>query len=74
MKAKIKIITTAQIIVLALLLRGLGSSFAAGPSKVSPDEALKRLLRGNARFVSGHLTHAGPEQMAEARGAVADLL
>jgi hypothetical protein len=54
MKAKIKIITTAQITALALLLGGLGSSFAAGPSKVSPDQALKRLLQGNARFVSGH--------------------
>jgi hypothetical protein len=51
MKAKIKIIITAQITVLALRLRGLGSSFAAGPSKVSPDEALKGLLQGNARFV-----------------------
>jgi len=69
MKAKIKIITTAQITALAFLLAGLGSSFAAGPSKVSPHEALKRLLQGNARFVSGHLTHAGPEQIAEARGA-----
>jgi len=60
MKAKIKIITTAQITALAFLLAGLGSSFAAGTSKVSPHEALKRLLQGNARFVSGHLTHAGP--------------
>jgi len=30
MKAKTKIITTAQITALALLLGGLGSSFAAG--------------------------------------------
>ena len=70
MKAKIKIIAIAQITALALFL-GLVSSFAAGPSKVSPDQAFKRLLPGNARFVSGHLTHAGPEQIAEARGAVA---
>jgi hypothetical protein len=47
MKAKIKIITTAQITALALLLGVLGSSFASGPSKVSPDQALKRLLQGN---------------------------
>jgi hypothetical protein len=32
MKAKIKIITTAQITALAFLLAGLGSSFAAVPS------------------------------------------
>ena len=69
MKAKIKIITTAQITALAFLLAGLGSSFATGPLKVSPHEALKRLLQGNARFVSGHLTHAGAEQIAKARGA-----
>jgi carbonic anhydrase len=71
MQAKIEIIITAQMAALALLLSSLSSSFAAGPSKVGPDEALKRLLQGNARFVSGHLTHAGPEQIAEARGAVA---
>jgi hypothetical protein len=33
MKAKIKIITTAQITALALLLGGLGSAFAAGHRK-----------------------------------------
>jgi carbonic anhydrase len=71
MKAKTEIIITAQIAAMALLLGGFANSFAAGTSKVSPDEALKRLLQGNARFVSGHLTHAGPEEIAEARGAVA---
>src|SRR5271165_366297 len=67
MKAKTEIIIAA----LALLLGRFTNSFAAGPSTVSPNEALKRLMRGNARFVSGHLIHAGPEEMAEARGAVA---
>jgi carbonic anhydrase len=71
MKAKTEIIITAQIAAMALLLGGFANSFAVGTSKVSPDEALKRLLQGNARFVSGHLTHAGPEEIAEARGAVA---
>ncbi len=68
MQAKAKILVISQIAALTLVLGGLVSSFAAEPSKVSPDEALKRLLEGNARFVSGHLTHAGPEQIAEARG------
>jgi len=67
MKAKTEIIIAA----LALLLGGFANSFAAGPSTVSPNEALKRLMRGNACFVSGHLIHAGPEEIAEARGAVA---
>jgi carbonic anhydrase len=70
MQAKTKIGIIAQIAALALVLSSLGNSFAAGLSEVSPDEALNRLLQGNARFVSGHLTHAGPEQIAEARGAV----
>jgi carbonic anhydrase len=60
----------AQIAALATVTSGLVSSFAAEPSKVTPDEALKLLVQGNARFVSGHLTHAGPEQIAEARGAL----
>jgi carbonic anhydrase len=68
MQAKAKILVISRIAALTLVLGGLVSSFAAEPSKVSPDEALKRLLEGNARFVSGHLTHAGPEQIAEARG------
>ena len=59
----------AQITALATVAGGLVSSFAAEPSKVTPDEALKQLVEGNARFVSGHLTHAGPEQIAEARSA-----
>jgi carbonic anhydrase len=59
----------AQIAALATVASGLVSSFAAEPSKVTPDEALKQLIEGNARFVSGHLTHAGPEQIAEARSA-----
>src|SRR5438132_1987946 len=71
MKTKVQISVSPQIAALVLLLSGLGNSFAAGPSTVSPDEALKRLLRGNARFVSGHLAHAGPEEIAEARSAVA---
>jgi hypothetical protein len=43
MKAKIKSIKIAQITASAFLLAALASSFAAGPSNVSPDEALKRL-------------------------------
>jgi carbonic anhydrase len=65
-----KILTIAQIATLAAVLGGVVSSLGAEPSKVNPDEALKRLIQGNARFVSGHLTHAGPEEIAEARGAV----
>jgi carbonic anhydrase len=74
MKAKIEIIVTAQIAALALLwalLCGLGNSFAAGPATVSADEALKRLMQGNARFVSGHMTYAAYAHVAETRGAVA---
>lgn len=60
----------AKIAALAFLLSSLGSTSAAEPSKSKPDEALKRLVQGNARFVSDHLTHASPEQIAVARGAV----
>src|SRR5258707_13962714 len=61
----------AKITVSAFLLGALASSFAAGPSNVSPDEALKRLTLGNARFRFGHMTHVAPEHVAEARRAVA---
>ena len=74
MKAKIEIIIPAQIAGLALmwaLLCGLGNSFGAGSATLSADEALKRLMRGNARFVSGHMTYAAYKHVAEARGAVA---
>jgi hypothetical protein len=47
-----------QIAALALALSGLGNSFAAGPSEVSPDEALQRLRQGNARSVSGAVAGA----------------
>jgi carbonic anhydrase len=67
-----KILFIAQIATLAAVTSGLVNSFAAEPSKVSPDEALKLLVEGNARFVSGHLTHAGPEQIAEARGTLSE--
>ena len=70
MQTKSQLVMIAQIAALALALTGLGSSLAAGPASVSSDEALRRLVQGHARFVSGHLTHAGPEQIAEARIAV----
>jgi hypothetical protein len=53
-KARIIIGVVALI---ALLGFNLGSSLATTSPNVSPDEALKRLMEGNARFVSGHLTH-----------------
>ena len=71
MQAKAKIVVISQIAALTLALGSLANSFAAEPSKVSPDEALKHLVEGNARFVSGHLIHAGPEQVAEARSTAA---
>jgi len=71
MKAKIKRFTIAQITASAFLLGALASSFAAGPSNVSPDEALKRLMQGNTRFVFGHMTHVASGQVVEARRAVA---
>src|SRR5258708_25983254 len=71
MKAKIKSPNIAQITASAFLLGALASSFAAGPSNVSPDEALKRLMQGNTRFVFGHMTHVASGQVAEARRAVA---
>jgi carbonic anhydrase len=70
MQAKTAVFITAHIVALALFLSDLGSSFAVGPSKVSPDEALNRLMQGNARFASGHLTHARPEQIVEARSTL----
>jgi carbonic anhydrase len=71
MKIKTKIAITAQMVAWALLLAAPGNSFASEPSKVSPDEALKRLVQGNARFVAGHMTHVAPEHVASVRRAVA---
>jgi carbonic anhydrase len=72
MKAKTKIIITTQIVALALLFAALGNSVScAEPAKVSADEALKRLIQGNARFVAGHMAHVAPEHVASARRAVA---
>jgi hypothetical protein len=56
-------------VALALLLAALGNSFGAEPAKVSADEALKRLIQGNARFVAGHMAHVAPEHVASARRA-----
>jgi carbonic anhydrase len=72
MKAKSKTITAARMAALAFFLGAFGRSFAAGPLSVRPDDALNRLLQGNARFVSGHPTHAVPESVAEARAAGAN--
>src|SRR5208282_6073666 len=52
---KVRIII-GVVALIALLGFNLGSSLATTSSNVSPDEALKRLMEGNARFVSGHLT------------------
>jgi carbonic anhydrase len=70
MQPKARFVLTLQIAASVLILSGFSSSLAAGPATVSPGDALKRLMQGNARFVSGHLTHAGPEQIVEARGNV----
>ncbi len=71
MKAKFKRVAIARIAASAFLFGALASSFAAGPSNVSPKEAIKRLMQGNARFVFGHMTHVAPGHVAEARRAVA---
>src|SRR5260370_35216666 len=71
MKARIKSPNLAQITASAFLLGAVASSFAAGAPNVSPDEALKRLMQGNTRFVFGHMTHVASGQVAEARRAVA---
>jgi carbonic anhydrase len=72
MQANLKATLAAPAAALALLLGGPGSAFAdAPPAKVNPQEALQRLTDGNARFVSGQLSHTTPEYVAEARGKVA---
>jgi len=70
MKPKIRKVNIAQITAFAFLL-DLASSFAAGPSNVSPNEALERLMQGNARFVFGHMTRVAPRHVADARRGVA---
>ena len=50
---------------------GPASLFGSDAAKANPEEALKRLTEGNARFVSGHLSHTTPEFLTEARGKVA---
>jgi carbonic anhydrase len=69
MKTRIQFSLSPPIAALVFVLSSL--AFATGLSTVSSDQALKRLMQGNARFVSGHLAHAGPEEIAEARSAVA---
>ena len=69
MKTRIQFGLSPPIAALVFVLSSL--AFATGLSTVSSDQALKRLMQGNARFVSGHLAHAGPEEIAEARSAVA---
>ena len=73
MHAKLRTLLAAPAAALALLLGGPGSLFAsdAHPANVNPAQALKRLSEGNARFVSGQLSHTTPEYVAEARGRVA---
>jgi carbonic anhydrase len=65
MKAKIGIIAVTELIALAFF------SFADETLQVSPDEALRRLMEGNARFVAGHMTHVAPEDVASARHNIA---
>jgi hypothetical protein len=45
-----KVAAAQQLYVTLILLTALGNSFVAEPPKVSPDEALKPLPQGNARF------------------------
>src|SRR5215831_4765866 len=71
MKAKTEISIATQLVALAFWLGIFASSFAAEPQQVSPDEALKRLIEGNARFVAGHMTHVAPEDVASVRHNVA---
>jgi hypothetical protein len=76
MKAKIKIITTAQITALALLLGGLGSSFAEGPALSSIEYAVARQLlnRGpRSRAFVQDLAERGREKPANAATRSAEL-
>jgi carbonic anhydrase len=63
-ESKIGIIVATQAVALVFYL-GI-FSFASEPSQVSPEEALKRLREGNARFVAGHMTHVAPKDVASA--------
>jgi len=58
----------------AIIAGMVGITVAAAVAPTADAQALKRLLQGKARFVSGRLIHAGPEQIPEARGAVAKQL
>jgi carbonic anhydrase len=71
MKAKIEIIVATRLIALAFFFGIVDSSFAGEPPQVSPEEALKRLMEGNARFVAGRMTRVAPEDVASARHNVA---
>jgi len=50
-------LTTTAIGSVALLMGGFGKAFAFSAPTVTPDEALKQLKEGNARFVSGNAKH-----------------
>jgi len=56
---------------LLCLQAGFSNSLAHEPAGVTADEALRRLERGNARFVAGQLTGTTPASVADSRRKVA---
>jgi carbonic anhydrase len=52
---------------LALILCLVVQSRAAAPSSATADEALKALIAGNERFVTGQLASVTPKEMSERR-------
>jgi carbonic anhydrase len=63
----LKIINIKSLVKLTVFLAGFAGAFAAEPSKVNANDALKRLQEGNARFVAGHINHVVPETFASVR-------
>lgn len=59
--------------VLLCLMAGSSNSFAHEPTGVTADEALRRLAKGNARFVGGRLSGTTPASIADSRRKVAQV-
>jgi carbonic anhydrase len=64
---KIKTHLSISSLLLCLALCGPGLTLADAPSAVSADDALKTLMAGNQRFVSGQLTSVTPKEVEQRR-------
>ncbi|MFL6514229.1 MAG: carbonic anhydrase, partial [Chthoniobacterales bacterium] len=59
-----------RLLTFALLIAGAFPSIGSEPAGVTPDDALKRLVDGNARFVAGNSTAPRGGDLVSRRGTL----